>query len=134
MNTVSIKHGPGLQDYLLKEDDNTVLKMRYTQESHVARVETEVERRVLMIDDEGLLRKKLILKNEYGVRIGSLTYDQFSDSQGSVDIENTRYRFLVRNTSVPELYIYRGSRRNLIYNCQLPPIDNDSKGSKSQPA
>jgi len=134
MNNVSVKTNAGQQDYLLKEDDKTVLKLQYKQASHSARIETENERRVLIIDDEGLLKTKLILKNEYGIRIGSLTYDNFSDTHGSVEIENTRYRFVVQHGSTPELNIYKGSRRNLVYNCQLSYDDNNSKGTKSQSA
>ena len=127
MNIVSIKQLPGQQDYLLKEDDKTVLKLRYKNDLHTARVETEKERRVLIIDNEGLLKTKSVLKNEYGVRIGSLNYDNFSDTQGSVDIENIKYRFNVKNGEIPELNIYKGSRRNLVYNCQLVSEDISSK-------
>ena len=133
MNIVSVKQAPGQQDYLLKEDENTVLKLRYKKDLHTARVETERERRVLIIDDEGLLKTRLILKNEYGVRIGSLSYDNFSDTHGSVEIENIKYRFVITHGSTPELNIYKGSRRNLIYTCQLS-FDDNSAGVRSQPS
>ena len=97
-------------------------------------METEKERRVLIIDDEGLLKTKSVLKNEYGVRIGSLNYDNFSDSQGSVDIENIKYRFNVKHGETPELNIYKGSRRNLVYNCQLVADDIKSRIKGSQTA
>ena len=134
MNIVSVKNNSGQQEYILKENDKTVLKLRYKQELHTARVETETERRVLIIEDEGLLRTRLILKNEYGVRIGSLMYDNFSGSQGSVEIEGTKYRFLIPETSSPELHIYKGNRRNEIYSCQLSFDDTDAKKAKSQAA
>ena len=133
MNIASVKHTARQQDYLLKEDDNTVLKLRYKKDLHTARVETEKERRVLIIDDEGLLKTRLVLKNEYGVRIGSLAYDNFSDTHGSVEIENIKYRFVITHGSTPELNIYKGSRRNLIYTCQLS-FDDKSTGVKSQPS
>jgi len=132
MNIVSVKQLPGQQDYLLKEDDKTVLKLQYKKDLHTARVETEKERRVLIIDDEGLLKTKSVLKNEYGIRIGSLNYDNFSDTHGSVDIENIKYRFIVKNSETPELNIYKGSRRNLVYNCQLVFEDISSKIKGSQ--
>lgn len=119
MNIVSVTSSPGQQDYLLKEDGKTVLKLRYKSALHIARVETDTERRVLIIEDEGLLRTLLVLKNEYGVRIGSLNYDNFSTTHGTVDIENTKYRFDVNEGSSPTLHIYKGSRRNLIYSCGL---------------
>jgi len=134
MNIVSVKQLPGQQDYLLKEDDKTVLKLCYKKDLHTARVETEKEKRVLIIDDEGLLKTKSVLKNEYGVRIGSLNYDNFSDSQGSVDIDNIKYRFKLKNGETPELNIYKGSRRNLVYNCQLVSEDISSRIKGSQTA
>ena len=134
MNIVSVKQVPGLQDYVLKEDDKTVLKLRYKQESHTARIETEQERRALMIEDEGLLRTRLILKNEYGIRIGSLSYDNFSDTHGAVDIENAKYRFFFQNNSTPELNIYRGSQQSFIYSCRLPGHIIPTKETKTQTA
>lgn len=129
MNIISVKSYPDHQEYLLKEDDKTVLKLRYKNDVHIARVETEKERRVLLIEDEGLLRTLLVLKNEYGIRIGALHYDNFSITHGTVDIENTKYRFQVNQTSLPELYIYKGSRKNLIYSCQLPTEDKNSRSA-----
>ena len=134
MNIVSVKNISGQQDYILKEDDKTVLKLRYKKDLHTARIETETERRVLIIDDEGLLRRRLILKNEYGVRIGSLSYDNFSDTHGSVEIESTKFRFLIKNNTKPELHIYKGSRRNDIYNCQLFFDDTNDKEINRQPS
>jgi len=130
MNIVSVKSILGQQDYLLKEDDKTVLKLRYKNDLHIARVETEQERRVLIIEDEGLLRTKLVLKNEYGIRIGSLNYDNFSVTHGTVDIENTKFRFYVNDQASTELHIYKGSRKNLIYSCQLSFEDVKAKDIK----
>ena len=126
MNIVSLNSSPGQQDYILKEESKAVLKFRYKNDLHIARLETENERRVLQIDDEGLLKTKLVLKNEYGVRIGSLYYDNFSGSHGSVDIENSRFRFDVQQGEKPQLDIYKGSRRNHVYSCLLA-FDNRSK-------
>lgn len=131
MNIVSLKRSPGQQDYILKEESKAVLKFRYKNDLHIARLETENEKRVLKIYDEGLLKTKLVLKNEYGVRIGSLFYDNFSDTRGSVDIENTRFRFDVQQGEKPQLDIYKGSRRNHVYSCQLA-FDNNSKETRQQ--
>ena len=133
MNIIAIKSIPGLDSYQLKENDNTVLEIRYKPDMHTARVVTHEERRVLIIENEGLLRIKMAIKNEYGIQIGSLVYDNFSDTQGSVEIENTRFRFSIQHTPVPELHIYKG-RRNLIYSCQLSFDDNNTKEAKSQSA
>lgn len=127
MNIISLQNNPGQQDYLLKEGDRTVLKLRYNNDRHIARVETEKEKRVLIIEEQGLLRTLLVLKNEYGVRIGSLHFDNFSATHGTVDVENTKYRFDLEQNGTPELHVYKRSRRNLIYSCQLIIENNNSK-------
>ena len=134
MNIVSVKNTSDHQDYILTEDEKTVLKLSYREERHTARIETEKERRVLIIDDEGLLRKKLVLKNEYGIRIGSLVYDNFSDTHGAVEIETSKYRFVVQYGENTELNIYKDSRRHLIYNCQLSFDNSKSKQIRAQSA
>ena len=127
MNIISVTSNPEHHDYLLNENDKTVLKLRYKIDMHIARIETEKEKRILLIEDEGLLRTLLVLKNEYGIRIGSLNYDNFSATHGIVDIENVKYRFNISQTTTSELYIYKGSRKNLVYNCRLPAEDKSSK-------
>jgi len=131
MNNISYKKSSGQDNYQLKENDKAVLNIRYKPETHTARVEANNERRMLIIEDEGLLRIKMAIKNEYGVRIGSLIYDNFSDTHGSVAIEDHKFRFFIQHEPASVLHIYKGSRRNLIYSCQLSFDGSNLKETKS---
>src|SRR4030095_7754142 len=131
MNRISYKKASGQDNFQLRENGETVLEINYKPETHIARVETNNERRALIIENEGLLRIKLVVKNEYGVRIGSLTYDNFSDTHGSVEIEDCRFRFIIQHEPKPELHIYKGTRRNLIYSCDLSFNNDHSKDIRS---
>ena len=131
MNSISYKKISGQDNYQLRENDNSVIEITYKPETHNARVETNSERRVLIIEDEGLLRIKMAIKNEYGIRIGSLSYDNFSDTHGIVEIEDNKFRFVIQHEPAPELHIYKGSHRNLIYSCQLSFDVNSLKEAKS---
>lgn len=119
MNIISVKRLPGQDIYQLNENERIVLKLRYKQEMHIARVEAEKEQRVLIIEDEGLLRTKMSIKNEYGIGIGHLVFDNFSDSHGLVEIENTRFRFSIRHGASPELNIFSTSPKHLLYSCSF---------------
>jgi hypothetical protein len=134
MNIIAIKKSSGQDNYQLTEDDKMVLEIRHKPEMHIARVETQGERRVLIIEDEGLLRIKKAIKNEYGIRIGSLSYDNFSDTHGAVEIEDAKFRFFIQQGPIPELHIYKGSRNNLIYSCQLSFDDTNPREAKSHSA
>jgi len=134
MNSINYKKKSGHNNYQLKENDETLLEITYKPETHIARVETNNEKRVLIIEDEGLLRIKMTIKNEYGIRIGSLSYDNFSDTHGMVEIEDNKFRFVIKHEPVPELHIYKGSRRNHIYSCELSVDNSNLKESKSHSA
>ena len=131
MNCFSYKKISGQDSYQLKENDKAVLDISYKPETHIARVETNNERRMLFFEDEGLLRKKMAIKNEYGVKIGSLIYDNFSELHGSVEMEGNKFRFFIQYEPALELHIYKGSRRDLVYSCQLSFDSSNLKPTRS---
>lgn len=119
MNIVSVKQSPGHYTYQLDEDGSTVLKLTHNVDSHTLRIQTESLQRALIMEDEGLLKTKWVLKNEYGIKLGQLMYDNFNQKHGSFEIDGSRFRFVVQNGSVNELQIYKSSGRKLIYACSL---------------
>jgi hypothetical protein len=130
MNIIALKRIPGQENFQLKENNNTVVEIRYKPEMHTARVETREEKRVLIFEEESFLKIRLVIKNEYGIRIGSLAWDNFSDTHGAVEIENLKLRFAIQNKSEPELMIYKG--REIIYSCRLALSENNIKELRSQ--
>jgi len=136
MNSVTRRSSDAYENFLFKEDDNTVLKLRFNPYLNTARIETENEKRVFIIEDEGLLKTKLVLKNEYGVRMGQMVFDNWDEQHGTVVIENSRFRFAIRKAPTAELQIYTYSGKNLIYNCNLsfePPDSYSGTGQAHQP-
>lgn len=119
MNSVTRRSSAEYEDFLFKEDEKTILKLRLNYHLQTVRIETESEKRVFIIEDEGLLKTKLVLKNEYGVRMGQMVFDNWYGQQGTVEIENSRFRFTIRKTPSAELQLYKNSGKNLIYSGNL---------------
>lgn len=130
MNIIALKRIPGQDNFQLKENDSTVLEIHYRPEMHTARIETRDERRVLIIEDESFLKTKISVKNEYGISIGSLVYDNFSDNHGMVEIENIKFRFFIEHKPTPELQIYKDKK--LVYSCHLSFDENNPKEVRYQ--
>jgi hypothetical protein len=107
------------EDYVLKENEHTILKLRYKSKSNTARIETEIDQRIFIIEDEGLLKTRLVFKNEYGVSMGRLFFDGWSENHGVVETIDTRFRFVIRSGPAAGIMLYRNSRRNLVYSCNL---------------
>jgi hypothetical protein len=130
MNIIVLKRIPGQEKFQLKENNDTVVEIRYKPEMHTARIETREEKRVLIVEEESFLKIKLVIKNEYGIRIGSLSWNNFSDTHGAIEIENIKLRFVIQHKTESELKIYKG--RENIYNCLLALPENNSKEFRLQ--
>lgn len=132
MNTIIVNRKSGQHIYQLKENGTTVLKLNYNPEQHIARIEAGNEGRVLFLENEGFIRTRISIKNEYGVGIGSLVFNGFSGNHGEVEIEEIRYMFLFQHNANPELEIYKNSHSNLIFTCRLPLEKDNLSGKYSQ--
>lgn len=128
MNIISVNQNTGHSEFYLKEDERPVLRFRYNREAHTARIQTVIGRRLLIIEDEGLLKTRLVLKNEYGVGIGALQFNNFSDHHGSVEIEKTRFRFSIKekDKSSKELQIFKHHESEAHYHCFISVGEEES--------
>ncbi len=95
--------------------------------SQTAKIECYSSRRIFKIDKEGFLRHKTIFKNEYGVKVGELSLENWFSHEGLILLNNERYRYTIQNNSLPELIIYnKGSQKTLI-SCGLQ-LNNGNTG------
>ena len=117
MNSIALKKVTGHDNFQLKENGKTVLEISYNPEMHTARVRSNEARRVLIIEDESFFKVKMSIKNEYGIRIGTLAWDNFSNTHGAIDIEGAKFRFVISYEQTPHVEIYKGKKS--VYDCQL---------------
>lgn len=100
---------PGLassdhETYRLCKDGDTLLKLSYNPFSSTARVECHAEQRVFQIRREGLRKNRLVIRNEYGVRIGELGQD---DGGSFIEVNGQRFRYRILEQPHPQLALYR---------------------------
>lgn len=119
MNVIIKRISKGKEEYILKEGDEKMLRIKYRNDLHTVRLETESDQRLLIIENEGLIKTRLSIKNEYGIEIGQMFFDNWSDKYGSVLIEGIRYRFQIKNSTTPELVFYKNSVKKISYQCLL---------------
>ena len=87
------------------------------------RVATGDEKRVFLIGKEGFLRSRVVLRNEYGIRMGQLIYDGIQDNQGSLEVDDQEFSYHIGNGSPAEATIYKNAESFIT--CELPAVDKD---------
>jgi hypothetical protein len=84
---------------------------------------TADEKRVFLIGREGFLRRRTVLRNEYGIRIGQLTYDNNQDNQGLIDVYEEDFNYALQGDPNPKAIIYRNTE--VLAASELPVISED---------
>jgi len=109
--------------YELWNSKEKLLTLAYHPASGTLRVSAEDEKRVFLIGREGFLRRRTVLRNEYGIRMGQLTYDNNQDKQGMIDVSEEDFTYILQNNSDPKASIYRNTELAAV--SELPAISAD---------
>ncbi len=82
--------------YELWNSKEKLLTLAYHPASGTLRVSANDEKRVFLIGREGFLRRRAVLRNEYGIRIGQLTYDNNQENQGMIDVDGEDFTYILQ--------------------------------------
>ena len=94
-----------IKKYQLTEGDNTKLVLKYNPDQQSVRISSEESHRLFFINKTGLWHNKTILKNEYGVEIGRLSFDKMHQN-GVIEIEGRKYHYTFENNTQKQLIIF----------------------------
>ena len=92
--------------YHLYRDDKKILTIALNPFSNSARVECEKQKRVFLIRKEGFRRNKIVLRNEYGIKIGELGHE---NKDNFIDVNDERFYYTIHNNPMAELVLYKES-------------------------
>ena len=109
--------------YELWNSKEKLLTLAYHSASGTLRVSANNEKRVFLIGREGFLRRRAVLRNEYGIRISQLTYDNNQDNQGMIDVYEEDFTYILRSDPAPKASIYRNTE--ILEVTELPAISED---------
>src|SRR5688500_9197195 len=105
-----------IKKYQLTEGDATKLELKYNQSQQSVRISSEETHRLFFIDKTGLWHNKTILKNEYGVEIGRLSFDK-AHGTGVIELEGKKYYYTFQNNV--QLVVFEQAASLPIADCDL---------------
>ncbi len=108
--------------YHLYKDDKKILTLAFNPFSNSARVECEKQKRVFLVRKEGFLRNKIVLRNEYGIKIGELGHDK----ENFIDVNEERFYYTIRNNPLAELVLYKESEDRPFVTCGMSTKEGDT--------
>lgn len=105
--------------YELWNEDQKLLTLDFHPLTNSARIEYRGRRRVFMIRREGFLKNRIILRNEYGMRMGQLHYEKSNLSAGSLELDGELFNYNIRQGEYPVIQINRASSSDITHQYKL---------------
>jgi len=97
----------GHKAFALWNNGRKLVTLVFSSSSNAARVEYADEKRVFLIRDEGFLRNKTVVCNEYGIRIG---HSGSENNEPFIVLNNERYFYSVDGAQETAVTVYKDSK------------------------
>ena len=122
-------NNPRQEIYELRNARERLLTLVYHPASGTLRISSDEEKRVFLIGREGFLRRRTVLRNEYGVRMGQLIYDNNQDNQGNINVYDEQFNYVLKKTSTSKAAIYKNTE--MLVECELPAVSKNDSNSEN---
>src|SRR5262245_37996418 len=121
MNWETVSSGIGHRMYALWNDGHKLLTLAFNSSSNFVKIESEGEKRAFTIRYEGFLKNKMVMRNEYGVRIGHVTSEP---KENLIAFNDERLYYTITREQDPKLIIYKDSADDPLAVCALK-VENE---------
>ncbi len=97
----------GHKAYALWNNGRKLVTLVFNPSSNAARIEYNDEKRVFLIRDEGFLKNKTVVRNEYGVRIG---HSGSENNAHFIVVNDERFFYSVDDNNETAVTVYKDSK------------------------
>jgi hypothetical protein len=122
MKWESVRSAIGYSGYTLWNNGRKLVTLVFNTSSRAARIDYGGEKRVFLLRKEGFRKNRIVLRNEYGVRMGYAGSDVHGDF---IELNNERFFYDVDTDNKPAITIYKESKDHPLAKCDLNLEDKD---------
>ena len=108
--------------FALWNNGKKLITLVFNSSSNAARIDYANEKRVFLIRDEGFMKNKTVLRNEYGIRIG---HTGTENNAPYIVLNDERYFYSLDQSQEPAVTIYKKSKDQPLAVCGLDVKNTD---------
>ncbi|MBL7743283.1 MAG: hypothetical protein JNN00_07360 [Chitinophagaceae bacterium] len=120
MNWETVSSGLGQKVYALWDNSLKLATLDFNSGSGFAKIEYGNEKRSFTIRYEGLFRNKMVMRNEYGVRLGQVNTDS---RENFIDLNDEKLLYTLTEGNEPRLIVYKESPDKPLAVCSLKLVN-----------
>lgn len=126
MQWVKVNSSTPAETFELWSGDKKVAGASFNNKSHIIRLAGNAGRRLFFYGNKGWLVQKPVIKNEYGITLGSLETETESGEKGYVELEGKKYHYHLKADETITLQLMEGEQSQNIASCSFGNVLSNS--------
>jgi len=116
MNWETVTSELGNKVYALWNNGRKLLTFAPSSDSNFVKIECGGEKRFFQIRYEGFRKNRIVMRNEYGVKIGRVITE---NKENMIELNDNKYFFSIDDNNGGNITIYEGSKEKPLAVCSM---------------
>ncbi len=131
MKWVSVNNSTSNENFELWKDDIKLADISFSKNTRVARFVSKLSKRLFFFEKRGLLSPKAVIKNEYGIKMGTMEETKSGTGKGYVELDGLKYFFVFNQNNSGELILYDATMQKNLLQCSFNTLSAGFNKTKS---
>ena len=122
MKWVSVNTEFSGEGYELWSGDKKLAGISYSNRTHIARVMSNLGKRLFFFEKKGFLAPRTIITNEYGIKMGMVEEDRLRSNKGHLELDGKKYYYVFNENNSGDLKVYDEEMKHNLLTCSFNTI------------
>ena len=129
MKWIKTNNSASGEGFELWSDSSKLAGIIFSSHTHIARIMSDIGKRLFFFEKKGLFNQRAVITNEYGVMIGMVEED--SSGKGILQLDGKKYRFAFDKYNPGEIAVFDEKLDHRLFSCNFNDALPITKGSRS---
>lgn len=131
MKWVKVNNSNSNEDFELWDADKKLAAVSFSNTTRIARIVSNLGKRLFFFEKKGFLTPKAIFKNEYGIKMGKLELEKPGAQNGHLEVDGKKYHYIFNENNSGELKVFDEAMKESLITCSFPPTGGSLSKTKS---
>jgi hypothetical protein len=122
MKWVKAQEGSANEGYELWADDKKLAGISFSPLGPIARLVSNIGKRLFFFEKKGFLAPRAILKNEYGISMGKVEEEKRGSKKGWLEMDGKKYYYVLSDDNNGELKVYDEGMKKSLLTCSFNAV------------
>lgn len=131
MKWINVTNGSAGEQFELWAGDKKLAGITFSQRTRIARVMSNLGKRLFFFEKKGLFSPKAVITNEYGIRMGMVDEERPGARKGHLELDGKKYYYLLDNNNSGNLELFDEQKKRSLLHCSFNAVINKLGLTKS---